>query len=492
MVLLWILGFALTFALLREFWLQLLLPAFALHLRARGRRAQATKTLERAAARPSLFGERGRIEVRYRLAWLYMEDRRYDAAIQQCRTILARRLRPSVEASVRARLAECLEAAGDPAGAETERQRARNCLISGAGGGDTYFARGKLLARDRKYEEAREAYQQALAAIPAWNNFARAEVMVHLALASFDAGQPAETVRWAEEAMLAKPTTDLLITAHRTAGVGYSSQGRLDEAELHVRSAAAIAAAAGNAQRTAGLLLQLAGIQMKRGKLVETMEVCAKACGMDLEARRQARLIEGESLRLWGRYDQARTAFEQARQAPGHPQPSAERRSQATLALDQAWLEAEAGDPDAARRYLQEAVEGLGADEKLGLWCAATDAWVLALSGSKEESRERMVEAEARASRFAADPGTQKMCLAMLGQAAYALGEFDRSIEFWTEYLRQEPTPVFRPRGLYFLGECHRQLGREEPAKEAFGEAVDLGIDTYHARQAQRRLAAHG
>lgn len=485
---LWLLGFALLFILLRELWLSLLLPVAAQLAMMRGDRERARRILERAIAAPSLWGERGKVDARFRLAWIYLEAKRFDDAVGQCRTILKCQLKPAVEANIRRRLADCLEAAGKLDAAHAERQQAAERVAEAPDDAEKFLSQARMLEEQGRHAEACAACERGLALIPRWNDAARKAAMVKLALSSYNAGRPDVAIQWAEEAIALKPEPLLRMLAHSTAGLAYSTQGNLETAENHRQQAFLLAAAAGNQDNAARFLVQLADVQMKRGKLVQAAEACEQAAGMSFQARRHARMVQAECLRLWGRLEEARETLEHARRAPGLPVPSAERRAQAVLSLGLAWVTAEENQPETALSHLQQAAAELQQDEKLSLPCEATAAWVLALLNRREEVEQKVAQVEARLPQFVHDRATQGLCCGMLARAIFELKDFERSKGYWERYLSLKPDPAFEPIGLYYLGECHRHLGNVAAAQAKFQQAVNAGIDTHHARLAQSRL----
>jgi len=485
---LWLLGFALLFILLRELWLSLLLPVAAQLAMMRGDRERARRILERAVAAPSLGGERGKVDTRFRLAWIYLEEKRFDDAVAQCRTLLKRRLKPAVEANVRRRLAHCLEAAGKLDEAHAERQRAAERVVAAPDDAEKFLSQAQMFEEQGRHAEACEAYERGLALIPRWNDVARKNTMVKLALSSYNAGRPDRALQLAEEAIALKPEPMLLMLAHNVAGLAYSTQGNLEAAENHRQQAFLLAAASGNQDNAARFLVQLAEVQMKRGKFVQAAEASEQAAGMSFNARRHARLVQAECLRLWGRLEEARETLEQASRAPGLPVPSAERRAQAVLSLGLAWIAAEENQPQTALNHLHQAAAELQQDEKLSLHYEATAAWVLALLNRREEGEQKIAQVEARLPQFVHDRATQGLCGGMLARAIFELKDFERSKSYWERYLSLKPDPAFEPIGLYYLGECHRHLGDVETAKAKFQQAVNTGLDTHHTRLARSRV----
>src|SRR5207237_2633849 len=59
-------------------------------------------------------------------------------------------------------------------------------------------AKGKLLDREHRHAEAYAAYERALSLAPHNQKAVCSEIMMHLVLSSFNAGRPADTLRWAE------------------------------------------------------------------------------------------------------------------------------------------------------------------------------------------------------------------------------------------------------------------------------------------------------
>jgi hypothetical protein len=60
--------------------------------------------------------------------------------------------------------------------------------------------------------------------------------MMRLVLSSYNAGRPADTVRWAEAVIELAPNYAARVGARRMAAAGYRGLGRLDEAERQAPS----------------------------------------------------------------------------------------------------------------------------------------------------------------------------------------------------------------------------------------------------------------
>ena len=193
--------------------------------------------------------------------------------------------------------------------------------------------------------------------------------MSHLVLANFNAGRPADCLRWAEASIASGAEGLHLRSAHKMAGVACGNLGRLEEAEHHYRRAYDVAAAEDDAGEMGQILGSLASVQAKRGNLAEANEACIKAAAVDPKAIRMAVAVQSQILRGWGRFDEALELLGRHDGGPKLVIPAHEHRIQAVRALDVSRIEAECGRPDDAWAHIQQAIEVLGNDAKLGLYC---------------------------------------------------------------------------------------------------------------------------
>lgn len=478
--------FGVVLVLLREAWLHVILAGVAQAFLQRGDVDRARKLLERIVRLPSLFGSACAPDERYRLAWCYLSAGRPQDAIAECRTILARRRSPTVEATIRRRLADALEAAGETAAAEEERKRAEQCLETGARDLDYYLVQARTLSDQRRYAEACESYRKAIELIPRGNGTLVAETMVRLSLTCFQAGLHAEAVTWAESALALDPAPHLRASAHSAAAIGSSSQGLLDAAERHHRLA--YEAAAGTRDGGVRHLAAVADIQRRQGKLREAIRTCEEATSASLDAWRLAALCEAEALKSLGQFEQARAALARARRAKALAVPAEERRSQGTLALAMAHLEAESGQPAEAERWLEEARSGFTGDERLLLWCDALAAWIAALQGQAAGAEAALAHVVQRQAAFPDDHVLWELCTSMRARVHTTNGRYQEAYDAWREYLDGRVDLIDRPTALFHLGECLRHLGNPEGAREAYRQAVEFQIDSYDARRARQRL----
>jgi tetratricopeptide (TPR) repeat protein len=479
---------ALIGALGYEARIHLWLPALAHARRLRGDEQAVDALFRQIVEAPSLVRGGAKPGALFQLAWRALERGEPKEAEELCRRALALQQTPGFQSLVRQRLADALDALGRDAEALAEREAAARALEHAPDSSGVRLARARELARAGRAEEACEQYQAALDRLPAWNGPRRAQMLVWLALAEYQAGRPEETACHAEEAIALKPGPFVLMTAHSVAGIGYSTQRLLDRAEEHRELAFRLATEAGSEDRAGNYLASLAATQKARGHLVEAMQAAEKAAYMSFKSRRHARLVEADCLWSMGRFDAALTCIEQAQKAKPHPQVSEERRSQATLALARGLIEADAGRPEAALRSLQEAAPGLRDSPKLCLWHDAAMVVVLAMLDRDEEARALIAGIQARSEPFERDVATQERCAAGVGRALLLLGKPEAARPYWLRVLAGPPDPVDRPAGYYYLGECELQMGNEDAAYHAYRSAANLGIETRHARLARTRL----
>lgn len=484
----WLIPAALLAWAAYEVWVHIWLPSMAQVYSARGERDKVRETLEEIVRAPSLIRGGGKPGALFQLAWFAIEAGEPEEAARLCGRVLELPIRPGFASLVRQRLADTLETLGRPAEAEEQRSLASRELSGSRPDSDVRIARARDLAQAGKPVEAMEQYRAALQLIPEWNHRHRAEVLVWLALACYQAGIPEQTVEHAEEAISLNPGPELQMTAHSVAAIGCASLRRLDAAEEHRQKAYDLAVQAGSEDRAGNYLASLAASQKARGHLVEAMQTADRAATMSFKSRRQARLVEADCLWAMGRFDAARTCLEQARKAKPHPQAGEERRSQATLALAQGMVEAEAGEAGAALRWLQEAAPGLRGSPRLCLWHDAAMVHVLALLGREVEARALIAGIEARTSAFSRDPATLERCSFGIGRALLVLGDPAGARTHWLRYLAGPPDPVDRPTGYYFLAECEVALENPEAAYHAYRSGGSLGIETRYARLARQRL----
>jgi tetratricopeptide (TPR) repeat protein len=436
-----------------------------------------------------------KLSARSMLVGIYLPRGEHAQAAAHCRTFLAslsglpRKSRASLEADMRRRLADCLEALGQVDEAREERRRAGECMKRTPGDTLGHQTRGTLLEREHRYAEAYEEHRKALALTPPGNKEVRMECMMHLVLSAYNAGRPADCLHWAEKMLALGATGRFLRSAHRMAGIACGNLSLLEESERHTRQAYEAAVAEGSNSDIADNLALLGNCLFKRGKLAEAHETCAQAAALDPKGKRMAGAVQMQILREWGRYDEALAFVVPPETAAKFNIPHFERRAGAVRALEAARIQTDAGRPEDAWQQLQEALKEFRDDAKLSLKCDSTAAWILASRGLVDESRQVVKMLEPRLAGFADDPSTQRGVYYELGLAANARCDHQAGIDCWTRYLALSPDPVYHPTAYYYRGECHRQLGQLAEAKRDYEAAVAMNFDTHSTELAKRRLS---
>lgn len=462
------------------------------------KQASAIRFLECIVRVPYIGGESRKFGPRYRLGCLYANARRYEEAVTQFQRVLKilegikrHPVEPGIAAEIHQRLADCYEALSDNEQAATERQQAAQCLDNSAGDCVALTSQGRMLASERRYQEAYTTYERALAVTPAHCAEERIQTMLKLQYTAYDAGRPDLTAHWVEQIVDQPTSPEWLIMAHSMGGVAYGVLGDLDKSETHRRRAYDLAEATGNRILAAEKLAHLAGILRKRGKLEEALEQCDRAMTMTPEAVRHVAVERSECLRSMGRFEEAIQALQQARAAASLPTPAAARRMQAVLSLGMAWTVADAGQLDAAWDHLQQAVS-LQQDKRLRLWHLATESRVLAQLGRYPEARYKAEQVEAQLPDFAEDRETLLGTRTSLARATFYCGDYEHSLKLLQLYFDLNPDPVMQPQAWYLRGENYRCSGDAVAAKAAYEQAVGLRLNTYYSRLAQERLAEWG
>lgn len=396
-----------------------------------------------------------------------------------------------LEADTRRRLADTLDILGQTAEAAAERE-----LIGGIAMGNGWdpivcMSQGDLLQREHQSDEACAAYERALRLLPPLAPApARAFLMAKLSLTHHEASRPAKSLLWAAAALASEPDDTARLVMHRMAGVAHSDLGDLEQAEAQYIRTLELAELAGSPAEVAQSLTMLATVQHKRGQFKAAIATAQRSTETFSHPGRGGLLVEAECLRDMGRFDEARAAVAAVQNGPRWDQPDFERRTLAMCSLTLAWIETNAGQPDAALVALDEARANLtpGDGDKLVLYCDAIAVRIHAELGQAEDARRIQESVESRLPRFDQDRAGLMSVYSDLAPAAAALGDFAQSRDWWHKYLGYRPGVIGLIRAHYGLGEALSHLGEIEAARESYAQAVAPGIDSFHARRAQARL----
>jgi tetratricopeptide (TPR) repeat protein len=455
--------------------------------RRKTRNPRVRRYLQWVVATPSLLGGLIKIDARHHLMRLaHMEGRHEQVTAQGFAILRHSKVPPGVLAEVRGRLADALEGLGRFDEAEEQRRLAVTDLKGADKDPGWYVNRGRQLSAQRDHAGACRAFELGLDATPENQQDARALLTLSLANALYMAGRVEESARRAEEATGMVRDFERLYAAHRQAGASYGTLGRLEEAEFHRRRAVELAEGAGQTDKLADALADLAELQRKRGHLADALAACDRAAAV--KATRHVEGVRYEIFRSWGRFDEAFAANLRASQVDPNPTPRAEQMMQGVYAYGRAGLRMEQKRLEEVPALLEAAAAGVRGDAKLTVWCDTAQTRLAALEGRREDALRGLDRGERRLEDFAQDRNTRATILGNLGRAALALGEFQRALGYWQQYLDLPATPVDRPVAYYHLGEALRGLGDEAAARARYREAVATGLDTHHARLAEARV----
>lgn len=485
----------------REVYIFRYLPALSQKFSSRGDRKKAREILKRVATSRPFFGQEQRLTCIYKSSILLSAEKEYRQAstgftlllkiLERGRGNRTPRLAqkvPGLEADLHRRLADCLEALGLADEANAHRLQADAAIRQTPGNVVALLAQGRLLEREGRYAEARQAYESALNANPPPSRKARIELLAQLSTCCLNTSNVDDVVRYSEEALSLNPAQPYLGVAQRMAVVGYNRTGRFDDAERMARAAYKADIAAGNKAGAAESLATLSLVQSRQGKLDECIATSEESSALTPKGNRTAMMVQSSAHKAMGRWSDARHALERARETEGLFVPAAERRTQALLSLVCADLELEDGNVGEATRQLDIATQAVGHEDKLKLHCLGLAARVAAAKGDASASQAALDELDARIGILAADPESEKDILSHAGMATCGVADWGRALAYWRRYLDLGPGPAWRPKGLYHLGVCLAGLGDADGATEAYREGAASTIPTYYARLAGTRL----
>jgi len=398
-------------------------------------------------------------------------------------------LDPGFESVLRQHLADTVEAMGRPEEAAAERKQAAASLRDTKETALGLQAQGRLLEREHRYAEAYATFERALALASPNPKAVRSELMMQLVLSSFNAGRPADTVRWAEAVIEYDPQGPVIDMARRMAAVGCSNMGRLDDAERHVRVAIELAP---TAEKRAESLALLGDYVMRRGDLDGAVRIAREADAILPGRKRIPWIIIGVVEKERGRLEEAIRALEHANTIPMGHIPAMNRRATAVIQKDLAILYAELDRADAARALIRQAEPDFAGDSRLSITLDASAALVHALLHERDQSIARIAASEGGRKKLPGDSSTHRGALYLLGKAALVLDDPERCEFFYRAYLELKPDPLYHPCACYHLASCRRRLGDLTGAHELDTKAASTRYGTRWERLARERLEAIG
>jgi tetratricopeptide (TPR) repeat protein len=350
----------------------------------------------------------------------------------------------------------------------------------------TLHAQGKLLDREHRYAEAYKLHEQALALVPPKPKDLRLELMMHLVLSSFNAGRPADTLRWAEAVIETDPEWKLIDTARRMAAIACSNLGRLADAEKHVRVAVDLAKSPEKRADSMGLLAEYV---MRRGNLIEAEKIAREAEALNPRKKGVPWAVIGEIKKEQGLLEEAIAAFEHMDSVGEGHIPAFNRRRSAAISKQLAPIYADLGRLDDALELIHEAEIELAKDPKLGVTLDAAAALVHAIRHEPEQASARMDLALEGLIPIPESLATHKTVLYLLGRAALEIDEPERAEDYLRAYLDLNPDPLYRPYAYYYLAECRRRLGDKAGGRAFDVQASSTHFGTCYERMARERMS---
>lgn len=367
------------------------------------------------------------------------------------------------------------------------------------------LAPGYRLMQQNRPAAAYRAFEVGLRLIPRWKKKGRAVAMIQLAQAAHKTGQLDRALRWTEQVVADRPGAFYEMLARSTASAVCGEQGRHEEADRQLEEALALTRDKNEEEDEALYWGQRAGLLRRQGKLAEAVAACERAEKAGGPGGRAALPLKAECLCALGRPEEALQILRRAYADPlptrpdshrtvlldrRHPKIAAlERQMRAIHALSMSLAAAEAGRAAEAMDLLPEARAGLSAHEGIGPACEATEAWLLALLGRREEALRKMAGVDELLPYLARQTNRELPVLIPLARAADRLEDFERSAAYLEQFLALKPDLVPAVEAWYRLGECRLRQGNREAARAAFQQAA-ASTDAEHARRARSRLDA--
>ncbi|MEO7714936.1 MAG: tetratricopeptide repeat protein [Capsulimonas sp.] len=337
-----------------------------------------------------------------------------------------------------------------------------------------------------RFRRACDHYERALPL--ATGSELKSQLYAKLAIANFNAGDIADTIRWAETGIADQATGKTLTVLHSIAGLGYRNLGDLASALAHDQRHYELVVAEGNPKRISEALVKLASLESYQGKFQSALELCERAHATFPQENRIVGITEHEILKLLGRFAEARRALIQSRGATPAFIPRLEDRTSGATELALSKLAAEAGDAREAREAYAVGRAALEGDDKLMVFADALHAWILALEGAGAESADQIVYAEGRSANVAGSASTLRDIFTMLTWAALIIGDYRNARRYAERYLELRPYPAYATIAYYQVGEAYLGLGDTAQAADAYERVIALNCATYASGQAIARL----
>ncbi len=473
-------------AALREWWLLVVLPRRAHQFHVRGETREAIRLLERLVDKKSVLGATALAGHRIALGNYLAGLGEHTRAVGVFRKSLEWAAEVELELDVRHALARSLEALGDREGARRESERVWKLLATAKP--ETLLVRANILEEEHHdYEEARRTLLRLLERPPLGMGEQRPVLALRAAHCATLAGRPEEALPEVERFLEGRPELSLRRMALEVAGSALVAMGDLDAAEQRWRQALDLAQQEGNPAQIASEHVQLAETLLRQGRGADALAHAERAESHAQASRIAARMrstlhTEQEA------WDQARVQLANSRSITALADPQWERQSLGHVAMAQASLELEAGDPDAARRFLDEARTALARDRRLALVCDSLSARIASLEGRHAEALALLVEVQKDLRRLPHDRVSWLHYETAMSIVRHEAGDYEAARDHVHRALGWRPDPLAMPRLYYRLGQCLLALGDRVGARTALRQSLEFPFSTRASRAARALL----
>ncbi len=447
------------------------------------------------------------VVARFNLAFLLMQDFRYDEAICEFEALIPASISvPSFEAEIHLKLADCFEAKKNSWRASEERETARFCLEKPfAVQRDSHdvakaSARATIAKQEYRVDDELVALEEALRLAEQSLERRQAPVtqdqhlllLSKLARAYYHQGQQTKALQCAEKGLqLSDGKWSGQHLLHSITGNLYAGQGQLDKAYEQRLLLLKLQESRRDAAGIVKAKAELSVVAVRMGRFAQAESVAQEALSHRTEWDRLALASLGLSYFIRGDITHLRATREQLRTANRVWQPRSEEYANALFTLEDSRVKSRYGDASEAVKLAETALTELERHKRLKLRAQAALSWALACANRSDESQAARLLVQQQLADFSDDRLLQFICHTDLARSCVALKKWDEAREHWQQCLALEPDPCSLPNVFYGLGECEEALGHLKKARSWWQRAVDVPIeDTFDAGQARTKLAA--
>lgn len=415
---------------------------------------------------------------------LHFMNGKHEETIADCRNCLAKPQQPLIEARMRARMADSLQALKRTDEANAEREAAVRLLQSLPKDYTTLHPYADILVKQGRRDEAVEALQLGLSSTPADKSLEQAHYMNDLMSIAVKQDAPEETLRWAEAAIAAGAIGLGRCNCHRIAGNIRLGRGELDRAREHADAALKLAGSELTARARSGAWAYAATVELYYGRLSECEAAADRSIGFAGEAR-LGREVKCISLFHRGMLGDALAEIEQVKSS------SLPAKADFVPLLAIASIAVEQGDVRRAADALERAASIPALNPRMVLRLDAASARLLALAGMSGEADAKLADLRTRAEEYPGEILLQLTALVACGRVEMAFSRYASARTYFARCLEMNRYPLLAPIYHYFHAECAQYLGNSEEADRHYFLGAGYNRDIAYAQKCADKLAAH-